>query len=361
MRTVVVAVLAVGVAVGAPLTTAAGGSGSGSGKRDLEVMTQNLYLGSSLTPALAATTPGQFVAGVAQIYGTVVGTDFPRRAEAIADEILAERPDLIGLQEVSNWVATANQPAARPPSFDFLQILSAELAERGLSYAVAAVSDNADIPPSPLIVPLIAPPFGCTTPVDCSLTFHDRDVILVNTATPGLRWSNPTSDNFDAQQLVNGPLGTLSFDRGWAAIDATFDGARFRFVTTHLEVEDYPAVQEAQARELIAGPLKTLRPVIAVGDFNSAADGSTTRTYRLLVKALFADAWWTTRGDPGPTCCQSERLDNVTSALDARIDLVLTRLALPTSAHRVGVEPLAGPPPLWPSDHAGVVATVRLF
>ena len=34
----------------------------------LNVMTQNLYLGSSLAPALEAQTPAEFVEGVARIY-----------------------------------------------------------------------------------------------------------------------------------------------------------------------------------------------------------------------------------------------------------------------------------------------------
>ena len=36
------------------------------------------------------------------------------------------------------------------------------------------------------------------------------------------------------------PTAELSFDRGWAAIDVTFEGRFFRFVDTHLEVEDFP-------------------------------------------------------------------------------------------------------------------------
>ena len=51
-------------------------------KRELTVMTQNLYLGSSLNPALGATTGEELVAAVAEIYGTMVFTDFPTRAEA---------------------------------------------------------------------------------------------------------------------------------------------------------------------------------------------------------------------------------------------------------------------------------------
>ena len=50
-------------------------------------MTRNLYLGSSLGPALEAATPEAFVEGVARIYATVQYTNFPQRAEAIADEI----------------------------------------------------------------------------------------------------------------------------------------------------------------------------------------------------------------------------------------------------------------------------------
>ncbi|MFP5388448.1 MAG: hypothetical protein ACLGG5_04025, partial [Thermoleophilia bacterium] len=71
------------------------GHGHGHGKRELTVMTQNMYLGSSLNPALEAKTPEAFVEAVARIYATVQYTNFPQRAEAIADEIQEQDPDLI--------------------------------------------------------------------------------------------------------------------------------------------------------------------------------------------------------------------------------------------------------------------------
>ncbi|HEX6888963.1 MAG TPA: hypothetical protein VF143_12730, partial [Candidatus Nanopelagicales bacterium] len=95
----------------------------------LTVMTRNLYLGSSLAPAtdIDPSDPNaaaQFVGAVATIYGTSVFTDFPTRSAAIADEVAADEPDLIGLQEVSNWtVIKAGNQAATAPSFDFLSIL----------------------------------------------------------------------------------------------------------------------------------------------------------------------------------------------------------------------------------------------
>ena len=331
-------------------------------------MTQNLYLGSSLTPALTATTPEAFVGAVAQIYGTAVFTNFPRRAEAIADTIEAEEPDLIGLQEVTKWIAQPLVAGAAPPSFDFLAILQAALAKRGLDYRVAAVSDNADIGPAPLV----APAFGCGLPTSpttpqCVVTLQDRDVILVNGDTRGLEVERASSGDYVAQQAFQPPGATapVSFARGWAAIDATYRGTKFRFVNTHLEVEDFAAVQEAQAAEFLAGPAKAPGRVIATGDFNSAADPATTTqpttTYADLTASWFRDAWDVNGADPGLTCCQNSTLTNPVSGLRTRIDLVLTHgAARARSAHVVGDELIGSAPPLWASDHAGVVAEVNL-
>ena len=78
-------------------------------------MTRNLYLGSSLAPAIgidpAAPDAGlKFVGAVAEIYGTSVFTDFPTRATEIAAEIAETKPDLVGLQEVSRWTAQSGVP-----------------------------------------------------------------------------------------------------------------------------------------------------------------------------------------------------------------------------------------------------------
>jgi hypothetical protein len=144
------------------------------GGHELTVMTRNGYLGADLTPAVTATTPTELLVAVATIYGRVLFTDFPTRSGAIADEIATDHPDLVGLQEVSQWTVTGPTPA---PSLDFLAILQAQLAARGLHYAVAAVSHNADIGPLPLVAP-------CDGPVGaCLLRFQDRDVTS-STPTP---------------------------------------------------------------------------------------------------------------------------------------------------------------------------------
>jgi endonuclease/exonuclease/phosphatase family metal-dependent hydrolase len=322
--------------------------------RSLRVMTQNLYLGADLRPALEATNTQAFLAAVAGIYTTSRATDFSARAEAIADEIETKGPDLIGLQEVSRWETSG---PATGPSEDFLTVLRQKLTARGLNYAVASVSYNATIGPVPLVSPCGSSQVGA-----CVVTFSDRDVVLVNSETRRLSWWNPQHGNFAAQLSFTPPLpeaSPVSFNRGWASMDGQFRGRRFHFVTTHLETSVRPDVQEAQAVELLAGPAFGPGADLVVGDMNSAADRSTTPTYSVLT-ALLRDAWRVRRGAPGYTCCQQPTLDNPTSQLSRRIDLILVRGARPVRATVVGNVPFADAAPLWPSDHAGVVADLLL-
>lgn len=337
------------------------------GRRDLAVMTQNLYLGSSLGPALEAKTPEEFVGAVARIYATVQYTNFPQRAEAIAGEIQEKEPDLIGLQEVTKWTTGGLNP---PPGYDFLAILQSDLEARGLHYSVGSIAHNANIGPAPLALP----EQGCVQPgpvITCSVQLEDRDVILVNDDTPGLTWSNPQSGRYTAQQAIESPVGPLSFDRGWASIDAKLKHQPFRFVDTHLETEESPLVQEAQAAEFLAGPGKG-GTIVATGDFNSASDGSTTTSYaQLTARGKFRDAWDEEQLGPGSSCCQESNtpplapgaLNNPVSTLRTRIDLILSRGAARSDgddAELVGDTPFQGAPPFWPSDHAGVVSVLRL-
>ncbi|WP_121255580.1 endonuclease/exonuclease/phosphatase family protein [Nocardioides ferulae] len=339
----------------------------------LKVMTQNLYLGASLDPAIEA--QGDTVAllqAVAGIYETAIASDFPARAAVLADTIAAEKPHVIGLQEVSKWSALRLKgEGGALPNVDFLTVLLDELEERGLSYVVAsdgedeAVSENADIS-----APLASETYGCPMPtsqtdVSCLATLMDRDVILVASRAP-LEISAVRSGSFAHQETFSGgPLGEISFARGWTLADATFKGRKVRLLDTHLEIGRFANVQTWQGWEFVHGPAKTgpKRQLIALGDFNSAADGSSTVTYELLTSYL-DDTWTQANGDaPGYTCCQNDLLSNPESQLRERIDLILTKGTRGTAwARVVGDQPVAGASdgPRYAADHAGVVAKVRL-
>src|SRR5262249_10930022 len=115
-------------------------------------------------------------------------------------------------------------------------------------------------------------------------------------------------------------------------------------------------------RELLENEvLFTTRPLVFGGDFNTTADDPSNpshQIYQALIHAGLTDAWNPQR--PGPTCCQDPKLLNARSQLEHRIDLILFRGAFAVeNINLIGNKPSDRTPSgLWPSDHAGIVATL---
>jgi hypothetical protein len=59
-----------------------------------------MYVGAPVEPILAEPDPNLVPIRVAEAWATLLATDFPARARAMADEIARTRPHLVGLQEV---------------------------------------------------------------------------------------------------------------------------------------------------------------------------------------------------------------------------------------------------------------------
>jgi endonuclease/exonuclease/phosphatase family metal-dependent hydrolase len=331
--------------------------------RKVTVMSRNLYFGADLAPAIGARSLPEFIGAVTGIFAMVQASDIPGRAGTLAEEIAATQPDLIGLQEVALWRSQLPPdfvpvPNATHVEFDFLTLLLDALAARGLEYAVVAVHVTND-----LEAPALLPGGACCR----EIRLTDREVILALATRPHndpLELSNAQTGTFGAQLPIPLPGGALYTQRrGWASVDVRARGAQFRFLTTHLEAEGPGhAVQEAQGREIAAGPANTVLPVVVVCDCNSRADGTGTATYFELLTAGFEDAWREAHPrDDGFTCCQAGDLRNAESRFDRRIDFVLVR-----GGGRAQHAELVGEhlddrleSGLWPSDHAGVVATLH--
>jgi endonuclease/exonuclease/phosphatase family metal-dependent hydrolase len=332
--------------------------------REVTVLSRNLYHGANLEPAIAALATGNpavFIPAVSEVWAKVRATDFPQRAEALADEVLRAQPTLIGLQEAALWqTGPALDPApASHVEYDFLQNLVDELAERGLHYAVATTNVNW----------AAEAPAVTHRGVLEDLRLTDRDALLVRTDLPVsvFQVTGVQSGDFIHNLIVPLPSGPFVTERGWTAVDAAAYGQAFRFVNTHLEPEStnplVNAIQVAQANELLAGPGATMLPTIFAGDFNSRADGMGTASYGVLVGAGFTDAWTVTHpSELGNTSGHAENLLNSAVNLTQRLDLVLFRGDVaPLSVEVVGDEPGDRlPSGLWPSDHAGVVASLRI-
>ena len=328
----------------------------------LTVLTRNLYLGTGLDDAIGATTREQLVEAVTQDWANVLATDLPARAGALADEIAAARPDVVGLQEVTLWrdqtpgdITSTVTPNATHVVFDFLALLQAELVARDVPYTAVSASTNADVE---------FPRHGDSPTGLVDVRATDRDVILVR-AGLAAEFGNPRHGHYDAVLRLPSVSGEVASLRGWASIDYR-PGTRssVRFLATHLEVqtpESAAAVQERQGAELLALVDASPYPVIALGDFNTPASGEGTPTYGRLT-AVLRDAWAAARPtDAGPTCCQEELLTNRDGAESRRIDLILTSEDWPVDgASVVGDEPFQDVAPRWATDHLGVTARITI-
>jgi endonuclease/exonuclease/phosphatase family metal-dependent hydrolase len=319
-------------------------------------MTQNLYLGTGLQDAFAASSWSELETAGSHAWATVLATDFPTRAAALAADVVRARPDVVALQEVTLWRGRTPGDVLRHPApdatdvvLDHLAILQAALRARGVPYTAVATSTGAD-----LEFPRRGPG---GEPADVRLT--DRDALIVRSDVAG-RVRNPMHGRYSAQlddPFLGGPVRST---RSWTSIDYRAGPATtVRIVTTHLEVGGPGTVQERQGEELRALVVASPYPVIALGDLN-APPGSTT--YRTLT-AVLSDAWTAARpADPGWTCCQDPSLADPVGREHTRIDLVLTSGTWPVSSiSRTGERPFrATPPPLWDSDHLGVTARIAV-
>ncbi len=345
---------------------------------ELKVMTLNLYVGADFNRLLAARSPEEVPVLVAQGYQKVGETNFYLRAQALAEVIERGDPDLIGLQEVSpirrqrpGDFLIGNPIAAPEVELDYLQILMDALEVRGLEYEVASISHESDVE-LPMLVGGSA-----EAPELADIRLTDRDVILKRV---GVETRDAQEGNF-TNNLVFSLAGVqIEFTRGYHSVIAKVHGREYRFVNVHLETNDNEpsrAVQSLQASELVEvlGSEGGL-PIVLVGDINSPPESGQTSPYHILVAAGFVDAWtqrsYAFYNRPGYTCCQSEGLTNSESLLYERIDQVWVGLpgggSRSDSSGQIGYTrvSLLGDSPadmhqgLWPSDHAGVLARLRI-
>jgi hypothetical protein len=174
----------------------------------VRVYTQNLYIGADVDKVIAA-PPAQLPAALFQALGTFVATDFPAGPAASRTRSDVQKPDLIGLQEVTHLTVQGLGIVGFPDiDVDFIPILSAQLAARGLQYDVVAVSPNTDIT---IPLPLPDGSFGVIALKDS----------MPSWSATASRRSNVVTKNYQAKFSTS--LGPIPLDilRGYAAADVT--------------------------------------------------------------------------------------------------------------------------------------------
>ena len=339
--------------------------------KQVTVMTRNVFLGADLSPALGAGSVPEAIDAAGVIVNEVDTTNFPERARPLAREIAVSEPDLVGLQEVALW--RQQIPSDLPPSlggtpatdvrYDFLALLMQELEALNAEYRVVEIQEEfdeelpADLDGSDVTGGLAG------ADLDGRLTM--RDVIL---AKDDSTVSTGETDGAHFTTLFRPRIAgifEIPVERGWVSTEVTVGDKSigFRFVNTHLEAFGEDTIREAQAKELFApgGPLDTDEQVILVGDLNSGTEArhNIHGTDQLAFQALLG--FGMTDNGAIQSCCYSDLFDP-TQVFDHTVDHVLTKPGLKTeNAFVTGDDPAERTPSgLWPSDHGGVVSTLKL-
>jgi len=352
---------------------------------DVEVMTQNQYVGTDL---IALVTEPDFNAAVVDALATRAASLPAERAKALAALIAKRKPALVGLQEVYGFTCLEFPTVPDGKGCDnpaiagaFTDQLADTLAALGGDYVEAATVVDLDLPDgltlpdgSPLPVTLPGIPIAIDG-MQIYLRAVDRDVILARKGVPysvvpyNAICPLPSADGCNFQFVASADLAVnvpglddpvpvvVKFQRGFVGVDATVDTVPYRFVNTHLETrlesfgEPGRYFQSAQAAELLQFMLVYLPPqpgrrLLLVGDMNSDPRDEVFPTvppgYPPIVAvppyqqytalARFTDIWtkrpgaMTGKGAPlvGFSCCQAEDLLNRKSELYERVDLILS-------------------------------------
>ena len=252
MRRLTAAVAAAALVLAGGVSAAASPNGPGPRTPSsvvVEVQTYNMYFGANLTPLF---TPGANpIDAATAIWNEMQASKIPERAQAVAELIAEEAPDLVGLQEVSTWrsaPATFTPPQTFTPGqfetdYDALDLLMADLAELGTPYEMVVANTNFSNEPGPGSVgplPVITGP----GPDFRLVTFTDRDVILAKKSSLSrgrMQVGDVQSDTFMAKLVVNVAGSPVSVPRGWSSANINVRGRTFTFMNTHFEAYGLPA------------------------------------------------------------------------------------------------------------------------
>src|SRR4051794_17234175 len=341
-------------------------------------MTRNLYLGADLGPGMNAKDFQGLTNGAGQILNQVDDNKFPTRAKGLAKEILATKPDLVGLQEASLWRTGPCDKFPLPPTattvrYDYLKLLLKNLKRRyqvavskpEFDFEVWANTDGNEATSGP----------GCPWGSEINGRLTMRDAILVRKGS--VKLGTARSGTFGTLLRVK-PAGlNIDVTRGWTAVDVTKAGHKFRVVNTHFEAFDNKPqnntnhdtqvgngeIRQAQAKELVAsgGPATGKLPVILLGDLNSDVKTEVKPGDGLAYRALL-DSKFVERATNKTGCCLEA--DVLTGGnpkdFDHKVDHVMTNAPKKIkliSSHLTGTKKSLG---FWDSDHQGVFSALEL-
>ena len=239
------------------------------------VVSRNIYLGADVGSALELLP--DMPAAAQLMWEQVAATDFSRRAPLLAEELAADAPDVVAIQEATTWECRPTLFGSSTVVFDFLGQLLEATQDTAVEYALASAGDRTamnpgySIPVLPYLTTVRDPqtfqPLFGTDSAACGFTIGDALLVRADRAD-------------DVRDVGQGDYSTIyrivpvlfEIDRGYVWIDLAVGPGEVRFVTTHLESlwsEGATPVNALQAQELVEVVDGWGIPLVVMGDFNS--------------------------------------------------------------------------------------------
>jgi endonuclease/exonuclease/phosphatase family metal-dependent hydrolase len=359
------------------------------------VMSRNIYLGADVGVALELIP--NMPAAAQFMWDQVNKNDFSKRSFALAAEIQAYKPDVIGLQEATIWYCKKNAWSKKIEVFNFTDQLLQAL---GGDYVLAskdgktAFNPGYSINPIPFLTIVKDPErfqkiFG-QDKAACGFQIGDALAIKKELAQQVLNVGNT---EYEASYSIVPTLMTIY--RGYTWADINIANIPVRFVTTHLEsIWDENKVPNAakQATQLIKDVKETNMPLVIIGDFNSdprdprpinaanpglqptaskecPAGSSKCNAYRLMKEAGFNDAGpdssdpttytWGMNAlltGPDPDRLKSAQGMGNEYGFTDRLDYIFTKNGVDVSTSQI-----IGYKAPYATDHAGVFAEFTIL
>ncbi len=239
------------------------------------VMSRNIYLGADVGVAMELLP--DFPAATQFMWDQMRQTDFASRSSLLAQEIIESNPDVIGIQEATQWYCQKGPFSDQVVIYDFIYILLEDLKQQGYEYEIASLNGKTaknvgfEIAPIPFLTEANDPElflsiFGSNSAY-CG--FEIADVLLIKKSISENLLAVGTAEYKEKYTII--PT-IMSIYRGYSWADISINGKPVRFVTTHLESSFAPTeipVAKVQVDQLMSDLAQTKIPIILLGDFNS--------------------------------------------------------------------------------------------
>ena len=377
----------------------------------ITVMSRNLYLGADVGVALELIP--NFPKAAQFMWDQVKKTDFATRAPKLARESAQDRPEFIGVQEATMWYCKKDFFSDKVEVFNFLDQFIAATKASGVGYSLATANGVEAFNPGYSIaaIPYVTkvrdpevfnPIFGQDT-ASCGFTIGDALLVRDDVKDRIIQVGNT---EYDATYSIVPTLMTIY--RGYTWADFKVQDSVVRLITTHLEsIWDENKVPNSalQAQQLVADLKDAKMPIVIMGDFNAdyrdprpqgepnpgeqpvasetcpTPGGAKCNAYSTMIEAGFENAspdaknpryftWGASALLNGPDkkrALDAKKFGNQYGFTD-RLDYIFTKNVYATVSSKIigNVWPDGsgvwdcGKDKCFPSDHAGVVATIEL-